>query len=472
MDELARCRPASINSRSPTDESPKSNHDSVGKFKIISFVNDKSSNDVGGSTSRKIVVSSPVSLQSLIDSRKNASSSETFTTSFLKICPRDEITLNTVQGENDLIDIIALKNEGNKSVMYEILVSSSEKFRARPNTGTIAAGATDLIHIHLLSEYKHTIDQDNIAIVAVEVGTPTNSNFETVFKKADEKATVAYRLGCHLAGNVKNPSTHQTSDSSDKLEFTINQLALCSQKQPYNKSAADEMRPNLDGFIKQKPLADSRKNASSSETITNKFLKICPRDEITLNTIRGESDPVDIIALKNESTKYVFYKIKITSPEKFRVRPSTGIVAAGDTDLVRVYVQKEYKNSVNQDRFLIMAVEAETRESSNFASLWKNADEGSKVEHKLRCRFAGSTENNSALQSAPDVDDSLRQQIAQISKSQWYLTIIIVILVGLHLVSLFFTWKIYYSVSSSQELLHLKDTETRNIEPIDVDSEL
>ena len=65
-----------------------------------------------------------------------------------------------------------------------------------------------------LIEYKHTIDQDNIAIVAVEVGTPTNSNFETVFKKADEKATVAYRLGCHLAGNVKNPSTHQTSDSS------------------------------------------------------------------------------------------------------------------------------------------------------------------------------------------------------------------------------------------------------------------
>lgn len=35
--------------------------------------------------------------------------------------------------------------------MYEILVSSSEKFRARPNTGTIAAGATDLIQIHLLS---------------------------------------------------------------------------------------------------------------------------------------------------------------------------------------------------------------------------------------------------------------------------------------------------------------------------------
>lgn len=67
----------------------------------------------------------------------------------------------------------------------------------------------------------------------------------------------------------------------------------------------------------------------------------------------------------------------------------------------------EYKNSVNQDRFLIMAVEAETRESSNFASLWKNADEGSKVEHKLRCRFAGSTENNSALQSAPDVDVKL-----------------------------------------------------------------
>lgn len=51
----------------------------------------------------------------------------------------------------------------------------------------------------------------------------------------------------------------------------------------------------------------------------------------------------DVVVLKNESDKNVAYKIKITSPEKFRVRPSTGTIAPGVIEFIRVYLQNGIK---------------------------------------------------------------------------------------------------------------------------------
>lgn len=68
-------------------------------------------------------------------------------------------------------------------------------------------------------------------------------------------------------------------------------------------------------------------------------MNFSPREELTLNHISGENEIADVVILKNESTKNVVYKIKITSPEKFRVRPSTGTIAAGATEFIRVYLQ-------------------------------------------------------------------------------------------------------------------------------------
>ncbi|VDL87039.1 unnamed protein product [Nippostrongylus brasiliensis] len=54
---------------------------------------------------------------------------------------------------------------------------------------------------------------------------------------------------------------------------------------------------------------------------------------------RGIADYVDVVAVRNTSPSAVMFKIKTTSPEKFRVRPSTGCIAAGSTDIIRVYLQ-------------------------------------------------------------------------------------------------------------------------------------
>lgn len=120
-----------------------------------------------------------------------------------------------------------------------------------------------------------------------------------------------------------------------------------------------------------------------------------------------------MIALKNAGTEDVVYKIKITSPEKFRVHPSAGIISAGETEFVRVNLKNgnifkilqessqsslirafskqtyisisEHKHTIAGERFLIMATKVQSFKNTDFATVWKNASAISKVKHKLKC---------------------------------------------------------------------------------------
>ena len=49
-------------------------------------------------------------------------------------------------------------------------------------------------------------------------------------------------------------------------------------------------------------------------------------------------DLVGKVFIQNISLKIVGYKIKTTSPEKYRVRPSTGSLSPGETATVEIYV--------------------------------------------------------------------------------------------------------------------------------------
>ncbi|KAM3723281.1 Motile sperm domain-containing protein [Dirofilaria immitis] len=135
-------------------------------------------------------------------------------------------------------------------------------------------------------------------------------------------------------------------------------------------------------------LAEARLRTSVKDCAMVKFLSICPREELTLRHISGENDIVDVMVLKNESVKNVAYKIKITSPEKFRVRPSTGTIAPSTTEFIRVYLQNEFRNSVQREKLLLMAVEISGESNENFGNAWKNSNEEAKIEHKLRCRLS------------------------------------------------------------------------------------
>lgn len=85
-----------------------------------------------------------------------------------------------------------------------------------------------------------------------------------------------------------------------------------------------------------------------------------------------------------------FAQIKTTSPEKFRVRPSTGILLPGNSATINVVLQSGPNVTLllNKDKFLVMCMEMKDLNASqqDIAEIWK-------VRHWPLTEIVGSTWN-------------------------------------------------------------------------------
>lgn len=100
--------------------------------------------------------------------------------------------------------------------------------------------------------------------------------------------------------------------------------------------------------------------------------------------------------LTNVTTdKPLSYKIKTTSPQKFKVRPSAGIILPSERSSVTVVLQSRYslRGLLNNDRFLVMClpVKNATATAQELATIWKSSKPAE--EHRLSC-CDGVNENN------------------------------------------------------------------------------
>ncbi|ETN80367.1 MSP domain protein [Necator americanus] len=183
-----------------------------------------------------------------------------------------------------------------------------------------------------------------------------------------------------------------------------------------------------------KPAVDARLNSAEVDWIKNAFLYISPRDVLTLHRIENLAEFVEVVAIRNTSSESVMFKIKTTSPEKFRVRPSMGVIPSGTTEIIRVYLQSEYKSSCSKEKFLLMALETENNNLETFTDLWKKVDREKKVEQKLRCRVHDDGSNDGfekperKTSSQHGLIDELRTECGRLRRTQFLLIMIVLVL--------------------------------------------
>ncbi|CAD6187971.1 unnamed protein product [Caenorhabditis auriculariae] len=182
-----------------------------------------------------------------------------------------------------------------------------------------------------------------------------------------------------------------------------------------------------------KPLIERRVNAKEDEFMRNSFMCITPLEHLSLDKVDGESDFVDIIFIKNTSMKNVLFKFKTTSPEKFRVRPSTGVIPTGSTETIRVYLQHEYRHSWIKEKFLLLAAETSSSDIENFSEIYKKSSSNNKYEHKLKCKMSENVlidlpeERKSSFLTGEDTTTT-KLKIAELGSYQRLITIMIIIL--------------------------------------------
>uniref|UniRef100_A0A915EGT0 Major sperm protein n=1 Tax=Ditylenchus dipsaci TaxID=166011 RepID=A0A915EGT0_9BILA len=130
------------------------------------------------------------------------------------------------------------------------------------------------------------------------------------------------------------------------------------------------------------------------------FLVIVPEDDLLLLSCQSKSNSnilSGLLTLQNTSTtKSVIFKLKITSPEKFRVKPSSGSIGPLAVEQVKIVLQKEYRENFKSERFLLLAVLTSKQDVKEFRAVWTIAEDKEKFQAKFNCRIAGHDGNGSS----------------------------------------------------------------------------
>uniref|UniRef100_A0AAF5D8W6 Major sperm protein n=1 Tax=Strongyloides stercoralis TaxID=6248 RepID=A0AAF5D8W6_STRER len=188
--------------------------------------------------------------------------------------------------------------------------------------------------------------------------------------------------------------TNEDNFENNKTSSRVSVRNSKGQLPPSVPPRSNSVRRNSHIPLYLKPLVEEKINTPLDEWFTSDVIQMCPSTTISLKSVDNENDFVEIIILKNVSSQNVLYKIRITSPEKFRVRPSTGILKANSQEIIRLYLQSEYKASVSRDRFLLMAVAVnENSKFEDFGKIWQESSDDKKVERKLTCKLNENVKN-------------------------------------------------------------------------------
>ncbi|XP_058829767.1 motile sperm domain-containing protein 2-like isoform X2 [Topomyia yanbarensis] len=144
---------------------------------------------------------------------------------------------------------------------------------------------------------------------------------------------------------------------------------------------------------------------SNFENVEGEMLRIIPQTTIVFT--KSGTELLGNVEIANIDTKAVTYKIKTTAPEKFRVRPSTGVLSPGGSVTINVVLQQGQQiNTLSREKFLVMCMGLSGELSTNthdLAELWKNtsANSASVEQHRLKCSLPASLDDGSMRNGMP-----------------------------------------------------------------------
>lgn len=151
------------------------------------------------------------------------------------------------------------------------------------------------------------------------------------------------------------------------------------------------------------------------------MLRLSPNDTIIF---KSENDEIlGQFTITNMDESAISFKIRTTSPEKFRVRPSSGTLPSGASQTVLIVVQPGFHlRTVTKDRFLVMSVQIPKTDLSpkELSEVWQNST-GSKVdEYRLKCHFPEkdvAKNGNISDGKIPDKQDSVTNALNNLQQN-------------------------------------------------------
>jgi len=169
------------------------------------------------------------------------------------------------------------------------------------------------------------------------------------------------------------------------------------QPEETQDSKEDSKKKTVTFAMVQSPSAESVASVGSSVTVNQAnnnntdILLLSPAHEVIFSSSSSGEFSAKI-QIQNISSQPVGYKIKTTSPEKYRVKPSTGSLAPNSSATVEIHVSAAQgaltPTSLVRDKFLITAIfleEGDIKQQQLSEALKSSKPDG---QYRLRCQLA------------------------------------------------------------------------------------
>lgn len=147
------------------------------------------------------------------------------------------------------------------------------------------------------------------------------------------------------------------------------------------------------------------------------MLRLVPNDVIVF---KHENDEISCqFTITNMDESAISFKIRTTAPEKFRVRPSSGILTSGASQTVLIVVQPGIlSRTLSKDRFLVMSIQIPKTDLTpkELSEIWQ-ASTGSKTdEYRLKCQFPDKDmpKNGNVDSKSPEKSDPIANSLSNL----------------------------------------------------------
>lgn len=223
---------------------------------------------------------------------------------------------------------------------------------------------------------------------------------------------------------------------SDDWEYVFEPETFHSTIQEVNGNNSPEPEdgklPQYDDLMRKKTVTFAEvRQSQSTDSFTSyssangaagaaEILKLNPSQEVVFNSSSG-GELLGRVQVTNVADRKVGFKIKTTSPEKYRVRPSSGILRTGENVSVELHVTGQSAPvSLVRDKFLVTVIYLDQDvDNARLQELLKSTKP--EAQYRLRCQLAGEPAVRGALQPtlsspSPSTEDPSKQLATLLKK--------------------------------------------------------
>ncbi|KAK7479952.1 hypothetical protein BaRGS_00028779, partial [Batillaria attramentaria] len=279
-------------------------------------------------------------------------------------------------------------NTNNNAVIVQVADNAPLPASAMPDV--MEENATSAPYDGHVTEHSHPADSGQSVNDVEGDSSASNAYGVDVTETAESSTHAAAEM--NSSNNASSGEVTESSSESRPDSFIGNATNNAGDGQMTESGGSyDSSLENTPQNYPRKALKRTLPNTNMSAYIDDSFegrlLTISPAEELNFVAgVGGSKDAKDVITLANTLRNPIAFKIKTTAPEKFRLKPSACIVKAGDVCQVDVVCLSEFADSINGDKFLIMATELPYRTfDPTDSGVWKKVPKESLMEHKLRC---------------------------------------------------------------------------------------